>query len=128
MNLVVLTGNLASDPEKSSDKAPTKFRLATNDSYRDREGNLVERANFHQVSVWGRQGESCLEYLKKGRGVTINGSIEYSTIENDDGTKKYFTTIKANRVEFHGRGDGASSGDSGGGRSQGRGSGRRSWK
>jgi single-strand DNA-binding protein len=112
VNKVILVGNLGKDPEvrfTPSGRAVAKFSLATTDSWVDQESGRQERTEWHKVVVWGKQAESCGQYLAKGRQVYIEGSIRSRSYDDKDGNKRYITEVVAQRVQFLG--------SSGGGRS-----------
>lgn len=112
VNKVLLIGNLGKDPEvrfTPSGRAVAKFSLATTDSWTDQESGKQERTEWHNVVVWGKQAESCGQYLSKGRQVYIEGSIRSRSYDDKDGNKRYITEIVAQRVQFLG-------GSGGGGR------------
>jgi single-strand DNA-binding protein len=112
VNKVILVGNLGKDPEvrfTPSGRAVAKFSLATTDSWVDQESGRQERTEWHNVVVWGKQAESCGQYLAKGRQVYIEGSIRSRSYDDKDGNKRYITEVVAQRVQFLG--------SSGGGRS-----------
>ena len=114
VNKVILIGNLGADPElryTGSGTAVANFNLATNESYKDRDGNLVEKTEWHRVVAWDRLAEICGEYLKKGRSVYIEGSLQTRQWEDKDGNTKYTTEIKAREMQMLGGRDG----DGGGG-------------
>jgi single-strand DNA-binding protein len=122
VNKVILVGNLGKDPEvrfTPSGRAVAKFPLATTDSWVDQESGRQERTEWHNVVVWGKQAESCGQYLAKGRQVYIEGSIRSRSYDDKDGNKRYITEVVAQRVQFLGGGGGRSSqqyeGGSGGG-------------
>ena len=103
MNKVILLGNLGQAPElkqTATGTAVVNFTVATNDVYYDKEGNKIESVEWHKIVVFGRQAETCAEYLDKGRKVVIEGSIRYRTWDKDDGTKGYVTEIAADKVQF----------------------------
>lgn len=105
VNRVFLLGNLCGDPEiryTGSGQAVANFRVATNEVWSDKEGKRQERAEFHRIVVWGKQAESCAEYLKKGRSVHIEGRIQTRQWEDKNGAKQYTTEIVADRVTFVG--------------------------
>ena len=114
VNKVILIGNLGADPElryTGSGTAVCNFNVATNESYKDREGNLVEKTEWHRVVAWDRLAEICAEYLKKGRQVYIEGSLQTRQWEDQDGNTKYTTEIKAREMQILGSpGDGGSGG------------------
>lgn len=119
VNKVILIGNLGRDPETrftNSGSSVTNFSLATTDSFNDKSGARQDRTEWHNIIVWGKQGENCAQYLKKGRSVYIEGRISYREYEAKDGSgKRKVTEIVANRVQFLGGGRGeASMGDDAG--------------
>ena len=78
VNKVILVGNLGKDPEvrfTGGGRAVCKFPLATSETWNDAEGHKQERTEWHNVVVWGKQGENCGQYLSKGRQVYVEGSI-----------------------------------------------------
>jgi single-strand DNA-binding protein len=118
VNKVILVGNLGKDPEvrfTPSGRAVATFRLATTDSWMDQESGRQERTEWHNVVVWGKQAESCGQYLAKGRQVYIEGSIRSRSYDDKEGNKRYITEIVAQRVQFLGGGGGRSSQYEGGG-------------
>jgi single-strand DNA-binding protein len=128
VNKVILVGNLGRDPELRyipSGQAVANFTLATNDRWRDKEGNNQERTEWHRIVVWGKSAENCAQYLQKGRSVYIEGRLQTREWEDKDGNKRYTTEINANTVNFIGprpSGGGDSSGgpsSAGGGDSSG---------
>ena len=105
VNKVILIGNLGADPElryTGSGTAVCNFNLATNESYKDRDGNMVEKTEWHRVVAWDRLAEICAEYLKKGRQVYIEGSLQTRQWEDQDGNTKYTTEIKAREMQMLG--------------------------
>jgi len=120
MNQVFLAGRLGKDPEVSYTQGGTaicKFSLATSSKYKGRDGEWREETQWHNIVVWGKQGENVSRYLAKGSYAIVRGEIQYSTYEDNSGNKKYYTNIKADSVEF-GPSDNRG-GDSGRGRQQG---------
>jgi single-strand DNA-binding protein len=105
VNKVILVGNLGKDPEvrfTPSGRAVAKFPVATTDSWVDQESGRQERTEWHNIVVWGKQAESCGQYLAKGRQVYIEGSIRSRSYDDKDGNKRYITEIVAQRVQFLG--------------------------
>ena len=105
VNKVILVGNLGKDPEvrfTPSGRAVAKFSLATTDSWMDQESGRQERTEWHNIVVWGKQAESCGQYLTKGRQVYIEGSLRSRSYDDKDGNKRYITEIVAQRVQFLG--------------------------
>ena len=109
VNKVILIGNLGKDPEvryTTNGKAVARFSLATSDVWNDADGNRQERTEWHNVVVWGKQGETCAQYLAKGRQAYIEGSIRNRSYDDKNGQKRYITEIVAQRVRFLGGGGG----------------------
>ena len=107
VNKVLLIGNLGKDPEVRfipSGKAVAKFPLATSEVWNDGEGQRQERTEWHNVVVWGKQAETCGQYLAKGRQVFIEGSIRTRQYDDKDGNRRYMTEVVAQRVQFLGGG------------------------
>src|SRR5438046_4278581 len=116
INRVVLVGNLTKDPElrhTPSGTAVCSLRLAVNTRRKDgATGEWTEKPNYFDITVWGNQGESCAQYLSKGRPVAVDGRLEWREWDAQDGTKRQAVEIIADSVQFLGsRGDG----DGGGG-------------
>jgi len=117
INRVVLVGNLTRDPEMKhlpSGTALCSLRIAVNTRRKDESGQWTDKPNYFDVSVWGAQGESCAQYLAKGRPVAIDGRLEWREWEATDGSgKRQAVEIVADNVQFlgsRGDGDGAGSG------------------
>ena len=110
INRVVLVGNLTKDPElrhTPSGTAVCKLRLAVNTRQKDAQGNWGDKPNYFDVTVWGNQGESCAQYLSKGRPVGVDGRLDWREWEAQDGTKRQAVEIIADSVQFLGsKGDG----------------------
>jgi single-strand DNA-binding protein len=110
VNRVILIGNLGRDPElryTRDGQGVTNFSVATNERWRDKEGNNQERTEWHRVVVWGKQAENCAQYLQKGRSVYIEGRLQTRDWEDREGSKRQTTEIVAQTVQFlGGRGEG----------------------
>jgi single-strand DNA-binding protein len=111
LNKAFIIGNLTRDPELRSlpsGMKVTTFSVATNRVWKDQSGNKKESAEFHNIVVFGRQAETCAQYLKKGSNVLVEGRIQTrSWDDKNGGGKKYKTEIVADRVQFGARGSGA---------------------
>jgi single-strand DNA-binding protein len=112
---VVLVGNLTKDPElrhTPSGTAVCSLRLAVNTRRKDSAtGEWTEKPNYFDITVWGNQGESCAQYLSKGRPVAVDGRLEWREWDAQDGTKRQAVEIIADSVQFLGsRGDGEGGG------------------
>ena len=110
INRVVLVGNLTKDPElrhTPSGTAVCSLRLAVNTHRKDSAtGEWTEKPNYFDITVWGNQGESCAQYLAKGRPVAVDGRLEWREWDAQDGTKRQAVEIIADSVQFLGsRGD-----------------------
>jgi single-strand DNA-binding protein len=120
INRVVLVGNLTRDPElrnTPSGTAVCSLRIAVNTRRKDSTGQWTEKPNYFDITVWGNQGESCAQYLSKGRPVAVDGRLEWREWDAQDGTKRQAVEIVADSVQFlGGRSDG--DGGSGGGENQ----------
>ncbi len=111
VNKVILVGNLGKDPEvrfTPNGRALAKFPVATSERWTDQDGNKQERTEWHNVVVWGKQAETCGQYLSKGRQVFVEGSIRSRQYDDKDGNKRYMTEIVARDVRFLGGGGGGS--------------------
>ncbi len=109
VNKAIIIGNLGRDPEvryTQSGQAVASFTVATTETWTGRESDRQERTDWHNIVVWGKQAETCGQYLSKGRQVYIEGSIRPRSYEDRDGNKRYITEIVAQRVQFLGSRDG----------------------
>ncbi|MBV9950225.1 MAG: single-stranded DNA-binding protein [Myxococcales bacterium] len=113
LNRVMLLGNLGADPElrvTPGGQAVLKLRLATNETYLDRNNVRQERTEWHRVTVWGRRAEALGKILQKGDQLFIEGRLQTSSYEKN-GEKRYSTEIVANNIVLpgggRGRGEGA---------------------
>ena len=87
------------------------FSIATNYTYKDKEGKKVEKSDFHNIVVFGRQAETSAQYLKKGASAYVEGRLQTQSWEKE-GVKQYRTEIVADRVQFGPRTGGAQGGGS----------------
>ncbi len=109
LNKVLIYGNLTRDPEQKalpSGMSVCSFSLATNRVYKDRDGKRQESTDYHNIVVFGRQAETCNQYLKKGAGAFVEGRLQTRSWDKD-GQKQYRTEIVADRVQFGPRSGGA---------------------
>ncbi len=94
----MIIGRLGADPEvryTQNNTALANIRVATNEKYRDSNGELQETTEWHRVVAWGRLAENCQQLLKKGSLVYFEGPIQTRSWEDKDGQKQYMTEIKA---------------------------------
>jgi single-strand DNA-binding protein len=102
-NKVILLGHLGADPElryTATGRAICTLSVATDDSYRNKEGQRQERVTWHRVIAWDKQGELCKEYLSKGRQVYLEGRLDHSSYMDPQGIKRFITRIITQRVVF----------------------------
>ena len=122
INKVILIGNLGNDPDiryTARGSAVANISLATAESWRDKAtGEQQERTEWHRVVVWGKQAETLSEYLTKGRQIYVEGRLQTRQWEDKEGSTRYTTEVRTDRVVLlGGRSSGAS--EVGGGEPQG---------
>ena len=118
LNRVLLFGNLGADPElkmTNGGQAVLKLRLATSESYLDRNKVRQDRTEWHSVVVWGKRAEALGKFLTKGSRIFVEGGLRTSSYEDKDGKKVYRTEIVASNIILGGRGGGGGAGGGGGG-------------
>ncbi|NVJ01471.1 single-stranded DNA-binding protein [Myxococcus sp. AM009] len=107
VNKVILIGNLGADPEvrfTPGGQAVANFRIATSESWVDKNGQKQERTEWHRIVVWGKLAELCGEYLKKGRQCYVEGRLQTREWTDKENRKNYTTEVVANAVTFLGGG------------------------
>jgi single-strand DNA-binding protein len=112
VNKVILIGNLGRDPElryTPSGTAVANFTVATNETWKDKDGAKQEHTEWHRVVAWGKLAEIAGEYLRKGRQVYIEGSIRSRTYKDKDGNERTSVEIRADNMVMLGRQEGGSS-------------------
>ena len=122
VNKVILVGNLGADPDMRytpSGQGVCELRVATSESWNDKNGQRQERVEWHRIVVWGKRAEVCSKYLSKGRQVYIEDRIQTRTYDDKDGNKRYITEVIANDVQFLGGGNREGGGGAGGRRDDG---------
>jgi single-strand DNA-binding protein len=103
MNNVILMGGLTRDPDlrqTASGVAITKFSLAVTDSYKDKSGERKETTCYIDIDAWGRLGENCAQYLRKGSQAMVQGRLQLDQWEAKDGTKRSKLSVRATDVQF----------------------------
>ncbi len=103
LNKVMLIGHLGSDPElryTEGNVPVTTFNVATNESYKDQNGNLVERTEWHRIVAWRKLAELFAEYLKKGSKIYLEGKLQTRSWDDKDGNKRYTTEVVVNEFMF----------------------------
>ena len=109
LNRVLLLGNLGQDPElrmTSGGQAVLKMRLATSETYLDRNKVRQERTEWHSVVVWGRRAEALSKFLTKGSRLFVEGGLRTSSYDDKDGNKRYRTEVVAQNIILAGSGGG----------------------
>jgi single-strand DNA-binding protein len=115
LNKAIIIGNLTRDPESRAMPTGAKvvtLSVATERVWKDKAGAKQQASEFHNVVVFGRQAETCSQYLKKGQSVLVEGRIQTRSWADQAGVKKYKTEIVADRVQFGPKRDGSASGSS----------------
>ena len=116
VNKVILIGNLGADPElryTPGGQAVCDIRLATNESWTDKNGQKQERTEWHRVVMWGKPAEICKQYLTKGQKLYIEGRLQTRSWDDKEGNKRYSTEIIGTDFMFLGGGGERSAGAGG---------------
>lgn len=103
LNKAMIIGRLGRDPElryTQEGKPVCSMSAATDESYTDRNGEKVERTEWHRIVVYGKTAETCAHYLGKGSLVFVEGSLQTHKWEDKQGQARFTTEIKAQRVQF----------------------------
>src|ERR1700722_13751216 len=114
VNKVILVGRLGRDPETrytGGGQAGANFSIATDETYKDRNGEKQKRTEWHKIVVWGKQAEIAQQYLKKGSLLFVEGRIQSREWQDKEGQKRTsFEIVATNFRMLGGRGDGAAVG------------------
>ena len=113
LNRVMLLGNLGQDPElrmTSGGQAVLKLRLATSETYLDRNKVRQERTEWHSVVVWGKRAEALSKFLTKGSRIFVEGGLRTSSYDDKEGHKRYRTEVVAQNIILSGGGGGGGRG------------------
>ena len=103
LNKAIIFGNLTRDPELRnlpSGAAVATLAIATNRTWKDKEGQKKEDVQYHNVVAFGRQAEVMAQYLKKGSSVMVEGRMQTRSWDGQDGQKKYRTEIVVDNFQF----------------------------
>ena len=103
LNKAMIIGHLGADPElryTQSGSPVTTLRVATDESYTDKNGNRVEATEWHRVIAFQRAAENCNQYLRKGSLVYVEGRLSTRKWQDQNGQDRYTTEIRAERVQF----------------------------
>lgn len=118
INKVILIGNVGRDVEMRhtpSGATVARFSIATNEKWKDKNGQLQEHTEWHNITVWGKLAEFCGTYVTKGRQLFVEGSLRTRTYDDDKGNRRYFTEVRAQTIQLLGPKPGGEGGGSGGG-------------
>jgi len=102
MNKTMLIGRLGNDPETNYhdvNNPVTNFSFATDESYRDKSGNKIERTEWHRIEAWGKLAEIAQKHFKKGAQMYLEGKIKTTSYEKS-GDKRYSTQILLKEFKF----------------------------
>lgn len=116
VNKVILVGNLGADPETRTIESGAKvanFSIATSERYKDKNGNQVDKTEWHNIVMWRGLADIAEKYLKKGSQVFIEGKLRTRSWDDQNGNKRYTTEVLADNMTLLGRTEG--SGSQGGG-------------
>ncbi|MCA0131407.1 single-stranded DNA-binding protein [Winogradskyella alexanderae] len=105
-NKVQLIGNLGNDPEiinLESGKTLAKFAVATNESYKNAQGEKVTDTQWHNIVAWGKTAQIVEKYVTKGKEVAIEGKLTTRSWEDKDGIKRYTTEVVCNELLMLGK-------------------------
>ncbi len=105
MNKAILFGNVGQDPTirtTPGGKKVASFSLATSKRSKDREGNSITQATWHNIVAWEKLAELCEKYIKKGSSLIIEGEIIYRKYDDKDGIERNITDIVAHELHFAG--------------------------
>lgn len=103
VNKVVLIGRLGKDPEvryTPEGTMVTNFNLATDEQWKDKNGEKIQRTEWHKIVAWGKLAEICGNYLVKGKLVFVEGRIQTRSWEDKEGVKRYTTEIIALNMQM----------------------------
>jgi single-strand DNA-binding protein len=107
LNRVMLLGNLGADPDlrfTSNGQAILSMRIATTESYLDKDKVRQERTEWHNVVLWGKRAEALSRILGKGSTLFVEGSLRTSSYDDKEGNKRYKTEVVANNIILAGKG------------------------
>ncbi len=105
INKVILVGNVGRDVEMRhtpSGTAVAKFSLATNEVWKDKNGQRQEHTEWHNIVAWGKLAEFCGTYVSKGRQLYVEGTLRTRTYDDEKGNRRYFTEVRANTIQLLG--------------------------
>jgi single-strand DNA-binding protein len=105
-NKVQLIGNLGNDPEivnLESGKKLAKLVIATNETYKNDQGEKITDTQWHNVIAWGKTAELIEKYVTKGKEIAVEGKLTHRSYEDKNGEKRYFTEVVASELLLLGK-------------------------
>ena len=105
VNKVIIVGNLGRDVEvrhTPGGATVAKFSVATNEVWKDKNGQRQEHTEWHNIVAWGKLAEFCGSYLTKGRQVYVEGTLRTRTYDDEKGNRRYFTEVRAQTIQLLG--------------------------
>jgi single-strand DNA-binding protein len=119
VNKVILVGRLGADPEvrfMQDGTQVTSFRIATDEQWKDKSGEKVQRTEWHRIVAFRKLAEICGNYLTKGKLVYLEGKLQTRSWEDKEGQKRFTTEIVASNMQMlDSRGGGREDAGGGGG-------------
>ena len=109
VNKVILVGNLGADPESRTlpnGNAVANLSLATSESWKDQQGQMQERTEWHRLTMYRRLAEIAAQYLKKGSQIYVEGKLQTRKWQDQNGQDKYTTEIIVDQMQMLGGGNG----------------------
>jgi single-strand DNA-binding protein len=103
INRVILIGRLGDEPKARytpGGDAVVNFNIATNEAWKDKDGNPQVRTDWHRIVAWRQLAEFCIKYLKKGSRVYVEGRLRTRSWENKEGNTNYVTEIVINHLQM----------------------------
>ena len=103
VNKVILVGRVGqTNIRQAGDRKVANFTLATNEVYKNKEGNYVESTEWHNITIWDRQAETVEKFVTKGTQLYVEGKIKTEKYTDKDGNERYMTRIAANTIQLLG--------------------------
>lgn len=103
LNKVIIIGNLSRNPvlrDTPSGSVVCTFGVATNSTWKSKDGTVQERTEFHNIVAWNKLGEICADLLSTGMLVYVEGELRTRTWEDDSGTRHYRTEVKISEMKL----------------------------
>ena len=103
INRAELRGNVGQDPKitQVNELSVARFRMATNETYKDKKGELKEETIWHNIVAWGGKGIPEFKEIKKGVNLSVTGKIRNGKYKTESGEDRYFSEILANKIEVN---------------------------